>query len=79
MSRHLPKLFDSLAKLEFKTGPDKQPLKVALGMFSRDEEYVPLDADCNLSGQVSRAPGASTHRGRGGQAQDRDLRFAGVH
>ncbi|XP_074778161.1 dynein axonemal heavy chain 17 [Athene noctua] len=52
VSRHLPKLFDSLAKLKFKMSPDKKPLKVGLGMFSRDEEYVPLDADCDLSGQV---------------------------
>ncbi|KAM6297472.1 dynein axonemal heavy chain 17 [Aegotheles albertisi] len=52
VSRHLPKLFDSLAKLKFKTSSDKKPLKVALGMFSSDEEYVPLDAECHLSGQV---------------------------
>ncbi|XP_075576162.1 dynein axonemal heavy chain 17 isoform X2 [Pelecanus crispus] len=52
VSRHLPKLFDSLAKLKFRMSPDKKPLKVGLGMFSRDEEYVPLDADCDLSGQV---------------------------
>ncbi|KFO10722.1 Dynein heavy chain 17, axonemal, partial [Balearica regulorum gibbericeps] len=52
VSRHLPKLFDSLAKLKFKMSPDKKPLKVGLGMFSMDEEYVPLDADCDLSGQV---------------------------
>uniref|UniRef100_A0A8D0EXS5 Dynein axonemal heavy chain 17 n=1 Tax=Strix occidentalis caurina TaxID=311401 RepID=A0A8D0EXS5_STROC len=52
VSRHLPKLFDSLAKLKFKMSLDKKPLKVGLGMFSRDEEYVPLDADCDLSGQV---------------------------
>ncbi|XP_009470045.1 PREDICTED: dynein heavy chain 17, axonemal isoform X2 [Nipponia nippon] len=53
VSRHLPKLFDSLAKLKFKMSPDKKPLKVGLGMFSRDEEYVPLDAECDLSGQVA--------------------------
>ncbi|NXI41699.1 DYH17 protein, partial [Galbula dea] len=52
VSCHLPKLFDSLANLKFKMSPDKKLLKVALGMFSRDEEYVPLDADCDLSGQV---------------------------
>ncbi|NXL03800.1 DYH17 protein, partial [Mesembrinibis cayennensis] len=52
VSRHLPKLFDSLAKLKFKMSPDKKPLKVGLGMFSRDEEYVPLNANCDLSGQV---------------------------
>ncbi|NXX48555.1 DYH17 protein, partial [Tricholaema leucomelas] len=52
VSRHLTKLFDSLAKLKFKMRPDKKPLKVALGMFSRDEEYVPFNKDCDLSGQV---------------------------
>ncbi|NXC68138.1 DYH17 protein, partial [Anhinga anhinga] len=52
VSRHLAKLFDSLAKLKFKMSRDKKPLKVGLGMFSRDEEYVPFDADCDLSGQV---------------------------
>ncbi|NXL49102.1 DYH17 protein, partial [Podilymbus podiceps] len=52
VSRHLLKLFDSLAQLKFKMSPDKKPLKVGLGMFSRDGEYVPLDADCDLSGQV---------------------------
>ncbi|KAM6111100.1 LOW QUALITY PROTEIN: dynein axonemal heavy chain 17 [Pterocles gutturalis] len=52
VSRHLPKLFDSLARLKFKTSSDKKPLKVAVGMFSGDEEYVPLEAECDLSGQV---------------------------
>ncbi|XP_063266171.1 dynein axonemal heavy chain 17 [Prinia subflava] len=52
VSRHLTKLFDSLAKLEFLQGSDKKPLKMARGMFSRDGEYVPFDADCDLSGQV---------------------------
>ncbi|XP_009868856.1 PREDICTED: dynein heavy chain 17, axonemal-like, partial [Apaloderma vittatum] len=51
--RHLPKLFDSLAKLQFKLSSDKKPLKVALGMFSNNEEFVPLDADCHLSGKVA--------------------------
>lgn len=53
MSRHLTKLFDSLAKLKFQEGSDQKPQKVAHGMFSRDGEYVPFDADCDLSGQVS--------------------------
>lgn len=61
MSRHLSKLFDSLAKLKFKMGPDDKPMKVALGMFSKEDEYVPLNAECDLSGQVSRGLGAATH------------------
>ncbi|NXG00005.1 DYH17 protein, partial [Sakesphorus luctuosus] len=52
VSRHLTKLFDSLAKLKFQLSLDKKPLKVAQGMFSRDGEYVPFDTDCDLSGQV---------------------------
>ncbi|XP_042635783.1 dynein axonemal heavy chain 17 [Catharus ustulatus] len=52
VSRHLTKLFDSLAKLEFVLGSDKKPKKLARGMFSRDGEYVALDAECDLSGQV---------------------------
>ncbi|NXH86672.1 DYH17 protein, partial [Edolisoma coerulescens] len=52
VSRHLTKLFDSLAKLKFQEGSDQKPQKVAHGMFSRDGEYVPFDADCDLSGQV---------------------------
>ncbi|XP_005530761.1 PREDICTED: dynein heavy chain 17, axonemal [Pseudopodoces humilis] len=52
VSRHLTKLYDSLAKLEFQLDSDKKPQKVARGMFSRDGEYVPFDADCDLSGQV---------------------------
>ncbi|NWI54818.1 DYH17 protein, partial [Calyptomena viridis] len=52
VSRHLTKLFDSVAKLKFQESSDKKPLKVAQGMFSRDGEYVPFDTDCDLSGQV---------------------------
>ncbi|NWV39884.1 DYH17 protein, partial [Grantiella picta] len=48
VSRHLTKLFDSLAKLKFKQGSTK----MAHGMFSQDGEYVQFDADCDLSGQV---------------------------
>uniref|UniRef100_A0A8C4U9P4 Dynein axonemal heavy chain 17 n=1 Tax=Falco tinnunculus TaxID=100819 RepID=A0A8C4U9P4_FALTI len=48
VSRHLLKLFDSLAKLKFKMSPDKKPLKVGLGLFSRAEEYVPFRADCSF-------------------------------
>uniref|UniRef100_A0A8C9NDF6 Dynein axonemal heavy chain 17 n=1 Tax=Serinus canaria TaxID=9135 RepID=A0A8C9NDF6_SERCA len=52
VSRHLTKLFDSLAKLKFQEDSDKKPQKVAQGMFSRDGEYMDFDADCDLSGQV---------------------------
>ncbi|XP_010211142.1 PREDICTED: dynein heavy chain 17, axonemal, partial [Tinamus guttatus] len=59
VARHLSKLFDSLAKLKFRMGPDNKPLKIGLGMFSKEDEYVDLDKDCDLSGQVS-SPGLRT-------------------
>lgn len=55
MSRHLAKLFDSLCKLKFRLGDDGKPLKVGLGMYSKEDEYVDFDQECDLSGQVSAA------------------------
>ena len=43
--------------------PDKKPLKTALGMFSKEEEFVPLSAECDLSGQVSGAGSCCTRGG----------------
>lgn len=55
MSRHLSKLFDSLCKLKFQLDANEKPLKVGLGMYSKEDEYVDFDQDCDLSGQVSPA------------------------
>lgn len=52
MARHLTKLFDSMAKLKFELDKDQKPVKVALGMFSKDGEYIDLNRPCDLSGQV---------------------------
>ncbi|XP_040312713.1 dynein axonemal heavy chain 17 [Herpailurus yagouaroundi] len=52
VGRHLAKLFDSLCKLEFRLDDDRKPLKVGLGMHSKEDEYVPFDQECDLSGQV---------------------------
>lgn len=52
VSRHLSKLFDSLCKLKFQLGPDGKALKTGLGMYSKEDEYVAFDQDCDLSGQV---------------------------
>lgn len=52
VARHLTKLFDSMAKLKFKQDDKGNDTKVALGMFSKDGEYVDLDAECDLGGQV---------------------------
>ncbi|XP_040845777.1 dynein heavy chain 17, axonemal isoform X2 [Ochotona curzoniae] len=52
VSRHLSKLFDSLCKLKFQLDANEKPLKVGLGMYSKEDEYVDFDQDCDLSGQV---------------------------
>uniref|UniRef100_A0A673VKH9 Dynein axonemal heavy chain 17 n=1 Tax=Suricata suricatta TaxID=37032 RepID=A0A673VKH9_SURSU len=53
VTRHLAKLFDSLCKLKFRLGDDGKPLKFGLGMYSKEEEYVDFDQECDLSGQIS--------------------------
>ncbi|XP_078230912.1 dynein axonemal heavy chain 17 isoform X3 [Callithrix jacchus] len=52
VSRHLSKLFDSLCKLKFQLDANHEPLKVGLGMYSKEDEYVDFDQECDLSGQV---------------------------
>ncbi|XP_037666336.1 dynein heavy chain 17, axonemal [Choloepus didactylus] len=52
VGRHLSKLFDSLCKLKFRLDPQGKPLKVGLGMYSKEDEYVDFDEECDLSGQV---------------------------
>ncbi|XP_063512627.1 dynein axonemal heavy chain 17 [Pongo pygmaeus] len=52
VSRHLSKLFDSLCKLKFRLDANDKPLKVGLGMYSKEDEYMVFDQECDLSGQV---------------------------
>ncbi|XP_077184230.1 dynein axonemal heavy chain 17 isoform X3 [Paroedura picta] len=52
VSRHLSKLFDSMAKLKFKLDANEKPLKIGLGMYSKEDEYVDFDKECDCSGQV---------------------------
>ena len=52
MARHLAKLFDSMASLKFKEDENGEATKVALGMFSKDKEYVDFDQPCECVGQV---------------------------
>ncbi|KAF6298410.1 dynein axonemal heavy chain 17 [Rhinolophus ferrumequinum] len=52
VSHHLSKLFDSLCKLKFRLDANEKPLKVGLGMYSKEDEYVDFDRECDLSGQV---------------------------
>jgi hypothetical protein len=61
VSRHLSKLFDSLCKLKFRLDANQKPLKVGIGMYSKEDEYVHFDQECDLSGQVSRAWSLVTH------------------
>ena len=52
VARHLTKLFDSMAKLKFIKDSAGNESKFANGMWSKDGEYVDMDGDCDLSGQV---------------------------
>ncbi|XP_040604010.1 dynein heavy chain 17, axonemal [Mesocricetus auratus] len=52
VSRHLSKLFDSLCKLKFRLDASGKPLKFGLGMYSKEDEYMDFDKECDLSGQV---------------------------
>lgn len=51
--RHLIKLFDSIASLNFADSKNEEK-KVALGMLAKDGEYVKFNEDCNCNGPVSK-------------------------
>ena len=42
-----------MAKLKFELDKEGNPIKNALGMYSKDGEYVDLKEPCDLNGQVS--------------------------
>ncbi|KAM9209454.1 dynein axonemal heavy chain 9 [Dugong dugon] len=52
VQRHLSKLFDNMAKMQFQLDDSKKPTKVSVGMYSKEEEYVPFSEPCDCSGQV---------------------------
>lgn len=52
VARHLAKLFDSMASLKFEEDASGEPTKIAIGMTSKDKEYVDFDKPCELVGQV---------------------------
>ncbi|XP_077407169.1 dynein axonemal heavy chain 9 isoform X2 [Vanacampus margaritifer] len=52
VQRHLSKLFDNMAKLRFEADEMGNPSETGLGMYSKDEEYVPFNQSCDCSGQV---------------------------
>ncbi|KAJ3364693.1 hypothetical protein GGF32_001332 [Allomyces javanicus] len=49
---HLSKLFDNLARLEFKQGPNGEVTKTAIGMYSKEDEYVLFPEPCECTGPV---------------------------
>ncbi|KAJ3180788.1 hypothetical protein HDU85_003867 [Gaertneriomyces sp. JEL0708] len=49
---HLGKLFDSLTQLKFAEGPNGEPTKTAVGMYSREDEYVAFLQPCECTGPV---------------------------
>ncbi|XP_032831905.2 dynein axonemal heavy chain 9 isoform X1 [Petromyzon marinus] len=52
VQRHLSKLFDNMAKMEFEKGPGDAETKTGLGMYSKEGEYVAFNAPCDCSGPV---------------------------
>jgi dynein heavy chain len=52
VAKHLPKLFDNMASLEFEKTPDGEMTKIAIGMYSGEGEYVPFHANCDCVGPV---------------------------
>ncbi|EMP26627.1 Dynein heavy chain 11, axonemal [Chelonia mydas] len=51
VTRHLTKLFDNIADLQFQDNKEKST-HIALGMYSKEKEYVPFHAECECVGQV---------------------------
>ncbi|XP_016077900.1 PREDICTED: dynein heavy chain 9, axonemal [Miniopterus natalensis] len=52
VQRHLSKLFDNMAKMQFELDAGEEPTKISLGMYSKEEEYVAFSEPCDCSGQV---------------------------
>ncbi|XP_069510616.1 dynein axonemal heavy chain 9 [Ambystoma mexicanum] len=50
--RHLSKLFDNMAKMKFEGSSEDSQSKIALGMYSKEDEYVNFNEPCDCSGQV---------------------------
>ncbi|KAM5310557.1 dynein axonemal heavy chain 9 isoform 2-T2 [Glossophaga mutica] len=52
VQRHLSKLFDNMAKMQFHVDASEKPTKISLGMYSKENEYVAFSKPCVCSGQV---------------------------
>jgi len=53
VTRHLRKLFDNINDLKFEMDENSEPTKLAVGMYSKEKEYVDFDKSCNLVDQVT--------------------------
>lgn len=53
VQKHLSKLFDNIAKTRFETDGEGNPSMMGLGMYSKEEEYVPFNQCCECTGQVN--------------------------
>lgn len=53
VQKHLSKLFDNMAKIQFKTDGEGNSSETGLGMYSKEEEYVPFSYCCECTGQVN--------------------------
>ncbi|XP_037537274.1 dynein heavy chain 11, axonemal [Nematolebias whitei] len=66
VTRHLLKLFDNIADLRFKDldgpgGGEEDGVAVAMGMYSREGEYVSFSEPCTCEGQAESWLGAIEH------------------
>lgn len=52
VSKHLTKLFDSIARLNFATADSGASHKKIIGMYAKDGEYVKFHEQCDCSGAV---------------------------
>ncbi|XP_059180294.1 dynein axonemal heavy chain 9-like [Centropristis striata] len=52
VQKHLSKLFDNMAKMQFEADGEGNPSKTGLGMYSKEDEYVPFNQPCDCTGQV---------------------------
>lgn len=53
IAHHLTKLFDNTAGLKFLENTEEY-INVALGMYSREKEYVLFHDKCRSNGQICR-------------------------
>lgn len=49
---HLSKIFDNLTDLEFSKNEQLSNPKVAVGMYSKEREFVPFQTECLCRGPV---------------------------